>query len=170
MPPRGYGGLEAICSDLVDALVARGHDVNDRRRCAQHDPGARFVSTTETPQRQRLNESLPDVLHAARAHRVLAAGGFDVIHDHTNPGPLTAGLHQAPTVVTVHGAVDGELGDYLAVLGDTVQLVAISDDQRASRPDLGWLSTVHNGVDPATVYSGAFGSPAEPTADPGPEG
>lgn len=27
LPLRGYGGIEAVCAGLADALVARGHDV-----------------------------------------------------------------------------------------------------------------------------------------------
>jgi hypothetical protein len=27
IPPRGYGGIEAVCATLVDGLVRRGHDV-----------------------------------------------------------------------------------------------------------------------------------------------
>jgi glycosyltransferase involved in cell wall biosynthesis len=151
MPPRGYGGLETIVSALVDALVERGHDVTLIGAGRSTGTRARFVSTFAAPQFPRLNESLPDVLHAALAHRIIAAGDFDVIHDHTTPGPLAAGRHAPPTVVTVHGLVDGELGDYLDALAGTVHPVAISDDQRRSRPELPWLATVHNGVQAADV-------------------
>jgi len=49
-------------------------------------------------------------------------------------------------VVTVHGPVEGELGDYYRALGPGVNLVAISHDQRQARPDLPWLATVHHGM------------------------
>jgi glycosyltransferase involved in cell wall biosynthesis len=88
-------------------------------------------------------------LHAARVNRLLREGDFDVVHDHTVGGPLTAALRAAPTVVTVHGPADGELGDFYAALDDSIHLVAISNDQRRRRPELPWVGTVHNGVDPA---------------------
>jgi hypothetical protein len=70
-----------------------------------------------------------------------------LVHDHTLAGPLLAAGRPVPTVVTAHGPVDGELGDYYRQLGDRVALVAISDIQRRSAPDLPWMATVHNGID-----------------------
>jgi glycosyltransferase involved in cell wall biosynthesis len=146
LPPRGYGGLEMICAALVDGLVDRGHDVTVYGAGERHGTKARFVSTAPTLQYPRLGESMPDVLHAARANELIQAGDFDVVHDHTTPGALTASRLTTPTVITVHGAVDGELGDYYAAAPDAVNLVAISHAQRAVRPDLNWIATVHNGV------------------------
>ncbi|OLB66979.1 MAG: hypothetical protein AUI10_01230 [Actinobacteria bacterium 13_2_20CM_2_72_6] len=71
-----------------------------------------------------------------------------MIHDHSVCGPLTAASRSVPTVVTVHGPVRGEAGDFFAALGDSVRLVAISRSQRAERPGLPWIGTVHNAVDP----------------------
>jgi glycosyltransferase involved in cell wall biosynthesis len=88
------------------------------------------------------------VMHAARVNRLLRDGDFDVVHDHSTGGPLNAALRAAPTVVTVHGPADGELGDYYAELADCLHLVAISNDQRRRRPELPWVGTIHNGVDP----------------------
>ena len=61
-------------------------------------------------------------------------------------GPLVAAGRDVPTVVTVHGPVAGELGEYYRQLGTTVSLVAISDRQRRIAPDLNWLATVHNAL------------------------
>jgi glycosyltransferase involved in cell wall biosynthesis len=146
LPPSGYGGLEAICAALVDALVDRGHDVTLFGAGQRSGTKGHFVSTVSTAQHRRLGESMPDVLHVARVTQLLAGAGFDVIHDHTVPGPLVAGRRASPTVVTVHGAVDGELGDYYEAVGGDVRLVAISHDQRSVRPDLPWIATVHNGM------------------------
>jgi hypothetical protein len=42
IPPKGYGGIEAVVADLADALVGRGHDVT---LLGAGEPGtsARFV-------------------------------------------------------------------------------------------------------------------------------
>jgi glycosyltransferase involved in cell wall biosynthesis len=148
MPPRGYGGLEAIVSALVDALIDRGHDVTLFGAGPGSGTRASFVSTCPTTQSDRLGEALPELTHVARVQALLRAGDFDVIHDHTTAGPLAAGRLAAPTVATVHGPVDGELGDYLEAIGDTVGLVAISHSQRSHRPQLNWIATVHNGLNP----------------------
>jgi glycosyltransferase involved in cell wall biosynthesis len=79
-----------------------------------------------------------------QAQRV-ALGILDV-HDHSLAGPLVAGGRDAPTVVTVHGPVDSELGEYYRQLGTTASLVAISDRQRLVAPDLNWCAMVHHAL------------------------
>jgi glycosyltransferase involved in cell wall biosynthesis len=74
----------------------------------------------------------------------------DLVHDHTLAGPLLARGRAVPTVVTMHGPVAGEPGEYYRQLGDTVSLVAISAAQRRAAPDLAWRGTVHNAVDVAS--------------------
>jgi glycosyltransferase involved in cell wall biosynthesis len=149
LPPSGYGGIELICAALVDALCTRGHDVTVFGAGLRTGTAARFVSTVGEPQFGRLGEAMPDALHAARVSRLLADAQFDVIHDHSLSGPLTAGHRNAPTVVTVHGPAEGELGDYYAALGEHIHPVAISDSQRRQRPELRWAATIHNAIDPA---------------------
>jgi glycosyltransferase involved in cell wall biosynthesis len=135
-----------ICSALIDGLVDRGHDVTLFGAGTRTATKAEFVSTVKELQYPRLGETMPDVLHAARVNRLLASGDFDVIHDHTTPGALAGGRVATPTVVTVHGAVDGEFGEYYEAIGDAVRLIAISHSQRAVRPTLPWIATVHNGI------------------------
>jgi len=151
LPPSGYGGLEVIVSALVDGLVELGHEVTLFGAGTRTRTPARFVSTDPQLQYPRLGELMPAVLHTARVNRLLAAGDFDVVHDHTTDGPMTAPVRRIPTVVTVHGPVDGEFGDYFEALGDTVRLVAISEAQRALRPRLAWAGTVHNALPDAAI-------------------
>jgi len=147
VPPAGYGGIEAICATLVDALTAHGHEVTLFGAGRASRTVARFASTMPEVQHRRIGEELPAALHTARVNRLLAAGRFDVIHDHTVVGPLTAAQRPAPTVVTLHGPACGELGDVFASVGGPASLVAISQAQRSARPDLPWLATVYHGVD-----------------------
>jgi glycosyltransferase involved in cell wall biosynthesis len=149
LPPHGYGGVEAMCAALVDTLAERGHDVTVFGAGRRRGGAGSFVSTTAQPQYARLGEVMPAALHAARVDALLRDGEFDVVHDHSVCGPLTAASRSAPTVVTVHGPVRGEAGDFFAALGDSVRLVAVSQSQRAERPGLPWIGTVHNAVDPA---------------------
>jgi glycosyltransferase involved in cell wall biosynthesis len=96
---------------------------------------------------EHLGEALPEVVNAARVHGLLGtAEHFDVVHDHTLAGPLLAPGRQVPTVVTVHGPT-GDLGDVYRPLASKAHLVAISQAQRRSAPDLNWVGTVHNGID-----------------------
>ncbi|HVT22853.1 MAG TPA: glycosyltransferase family 4 protein [Mycobacteriales bacterium] len=150
VPPDGYGGVEALVADLVDALVDRGHHVTLIGAGTHGTAAQRFLQTSGHPPADRLGEVLPEIAHAARVAELLEECDVDVVHDHTAAGPLLARGRLTPTVVTVHGPVDGVESTYYRALGDTVRLVAISDAQRALAPDLCWAATVHNAIDVAT--------------------
>ena len=147
VPPVGYGGVENMCADLVDGLVARGHEVSLIGAGRSGTQADRFVATYAEPPSGRLGEPLPEVLHTAAAGRALERLDVDLVHDHTLAGPLLARGRHVPTVVTMHGPVLGEPGEYYRELAGTVDLVAISHAQRRAAPDLAWRGTVHNAVD-----------------------
>ena len=152
VPPKGYGGTEAVVADLADALTARGHDVT---LLGAGEPGtaARFVPLWDTTQCDRLGEPYPEVMHALKVRRAISAiasdTGVDVVHDHTFAGVLNAPVYRAlglPTVATVHGPIDDDLAPYYRQLGEDVGLIAISDRQRDLAPDLNWVGRVHNAL------------------------
>lgn len=147
LPPQGYGGIELVLAKLVDALVERGHEVT-LVGAGRNGTKARFRRTYATPQYPHLGEPLPEVVHAAATAEILETLDVDVVHDHTLAGPLLARGRSVPTVVTVHGPVDGEPARYYEHLGTSVHLVAISDAQRRFAERLHWAATVHNAVDP----------------------
>jgi glycosyltransferase involved in cell wall biosynthesis len=148
LPPAGYGGIESVVADLVNQLSDRGHRVllvGAGRRLTR---AARFRATFDAPPAaQRLGTPVPEVIHAARAAVILRTAAVDLVHDHTLAGPLLAYGRTMPTVVTMHGPVVGELGEYYAALGDAIGLVAISAAQRRLNPTLNWVGTVHNAID-----------------------
>jgi glycosyltransferase involved in cell wall biosynthesis len=154
IPPPAYGGIEAMVAGLVDGLVGRGHHVTLVGAGRPGTRAQRYVAVYEEPPTARLGSPLPEVVHAAAAAAALDAEEIDVVHDHTLAGPLLAGRRAAPTLVTAHGAVDGETGDYLAHLGGSVDVVAISRAQQRRRRDINWISAVHNAVDVASFPLG----------------
>jgi glycosyltransferase involved in cell wall biosynthesis len=157
VPPPAYGGIEAMVADLVDGLVARGHDVTLIAAGSPGTPAQRSIATYPDPPSRRLGDPMPEVLHAATAACALDGMEVDVVHDHTLAGPLLARGRRVPTVVTAHGPVTGEPGDYLARLGTTIDLVAISEAQRRLRPEINWLATIHHGIDVASYPLGSGG-------------
>ncbi|MEU7939910.1 glycosyltransferase family 4 protein [Microbispora bryophytorum] len=144
VPPRTYGGIEAVTAALVHGLRARGHQVTVIGAGREVD-----LRTYDEPPSARIGEPFPEVVHAAEAARLLRGLDVDVVHDHSLAGPLTAAGRLVPTVVTCHNDVSGELGDYYRSLGADVSLVAISASQRAAAPGLNWVGRVHNAVDVA---------------------
>ncbi|GGO05025.1 glycosyl transferase [Microbispora rosea subsp. aerata] len=142
IPPRTYGGIEAVTAGLVGGLRARGHRVTVIGAGRGVD-----LRTYDEPPSDRIGESYPEVVHAAEAARLLRGLEVDVVHDHSLAGPLTAAGRPTHTVVTCHNDVSGELGGYYRSLGADVSLVAVSSAQRAHAPGLNWVGRVHNAVD-----------------------
>ncbi len=146
VPPAAYGGIEAVVADLVDTLVDYGHEVTLLGVGRHATRAQRFIATDDCESPDRLGELMPELVHAARAASILDLLDADVIHDHTMAGPLTALGRLTPTIVTAHGAVTGDRGDFYRALGGSVGLIAISDAQRRTAPDLPWIATVHNAI------------------------
>ena len=146
IPPKGYGGIEAVVAQLADGLVDRGHDVT---LIAAGGSGtkATLMTTFDDPQWERLGRAEPELLHAARVSEHLAELGPDIVHDHSAAGPAFVRDRSFPTVVTSHGPATGDWGEYLAAGGDGMYLVAISQAQIDLTPDLPWRAVVHNSLD-----------------------
>ncbi len=148
LPPKGYGGTEAVVAALVDELVKRGHDVTLVGAGRNGTKAQHFVASYQVPPSAELGRSaMPEAIHAAEAARALEGLDLDVVHDHSLCGPLLARSRSIPTVCTMHGPVTGENGDYYSRLGTSVSLVAISEAQRRMAPRMHWAGMVHNAVD-----------------------
>ncbi|GAA1305351.1 glycosyltransferase family 4 protein [Saccharothrix xinjiangensis] len=146
LPPCAYGGIEAMCADLVDRLVARGHEVVLVGVGRNGTAAREFFATSDVPSADHLGQGLPELVHALALLDILSGMDVDVVHDHSMAGPLLARGRDVPTVVTAHGPVTGQMGRYYRGLGDSVQMVAISHAQRAAAADLNWVGTAHNAV------------------------
>jgi glycosyltransferase involved in cell wall biosynthesis len=146
VPPAGYGGVEAVMADLIDALVAGGHHITLIGAGSHGTAAQEFLTTYDVPVPGQLGEPLPEILNAARVAKALSTVEVDLVHDHTVAGPLLAAGREVPTVVTAHGPVSGDLGRVYQELGPALHLVALSETQRAAAPDLPWVATVHNAI------------------------
>jgi len=147
LPPAGYGGLERVCASLIDGLADLGHEVTLFGTGTRTGTKARFVSTDPKLQYPRLLEAMPELVHVTQVNEILDRENFDIVHDHTTVGPVTAAQRRTPTVVTVHSNPVGEVAAYLSRVDKTVSLVAISHAQRRVAPQLAWHSTIHHGIE-----------------------
>lgn len=147
VPPRGYGGIEAVVGPLVDQLTLLGHEVVLVGAGASGTHAALFAPSYSVAPSSLLGTPVPEMLHAAFAAETFAREGVDIVHDHSLAGPLLALGRGVPTVVTMHGEVTGDLGRYYELLGSAVHLVAISAAQRRLNPRLNWVATVPNAID-----------------------
>lgn len=150
VPPQGYGGIELVVALLARELRRRGHRVTVFG-AEGSEPGVRVLAPRQwstalghPEERQR------SIAYAARVlETVVELDAVDVIHDHSGAITLLglAWLGVAPVVHTIHGALSAVDREMYAELGERVGMVAISNAQRASAPDVPWLATVHNAVD-----------------------
>ena len=147
LPPRGYGGIEAVVTELVNQLTANGHHVTLVGAGRNGTDAQQFYPVFDVPPSERLGTAVPEMISAAATAEILDGLDVDVVHDHSLAGPLLARGRSVPTVVTMHGPVDGEQGEYYSQLGPSVHVVAISDAQRRLNPDINWVGTVHNAID-----------------------
>jgi glycosyltransferase involved in cell wall biosynthesis len=150
VPPDGYGGIETVVALLVDGLVQRGHDVTLIGVGQQATRGG-FRATYERPQSDRLGDAMAELTHAVRVDTLLEELRPDIVHDHSAAGVAMSRHRRVPTVITSHGPVTGEWGDYLAAADEAVGLVAISRSQVDLSPQLRWRGVVHNAFDPTAI-------------------
>ncbi len=146
VPPRAYGGTERIVHGLVTELDRRGHEVTTFASGDSVVPG-RHIETVPEALRPLgyAGDSLPymqQTLHEVLAH----AGEFDIIHAHLEwASLLLARVSPVPVVTTFHGRLDLPWAEGL-FRDPPAGLVAISDNQAGTHPDVPWASVVHNGL------------------------
>ncbi|GAS97105.1 glycoside hydrolase family protein [Mycolicibacterium canariasense] len=153
IPPKAYGGTEAVVAELADALTSRGHHVTVIGAGDGSGTSADFLPVWDKTIPERLGQPYPEVMHALKVRdavmKLAVDEGVDIVHDHTMAGPLNAWLYGAlglPTVVTVHGPLDDDLLPFYRHLKKDAGLIAISDRQRELAPDLNWVGRVHNSL------------------------
>lgn len=148
VPPERYGGIELVVAQLADGLTERGHDVTLFASGGSRTK-ARLVSYYDTPPgtEKLITDPLTELPHSLNAYA--QASGFDLIHEHSFPVGASIGAHLArpPVVHTLHGpTTDPRSKEVYDIIGRTLNLVTISDAQRAGAPDLNYVATVYNGI------------------------
>jgi glycosyltransferase involved in cell wall biosynthesis len=148
VPPVGYGGIELIVSRLSDELVRRGHEVT---LFASGDSETLGELRSVVPQALRLDESIvePGVYDLLQMKNLMeCAMEFDLIHFHTGFSalPWAQGLDR-PIVHTTHGGFSEDNVKLFNQYRHQLYL-SISNAQRRFAPELNYVSTVYNGIDP----------------------
>lgn len=147
VPPAGYGGTERVVAALTAELVRRGHQVTVFAS-GDSDVPCELIPTVPVALRTTGFSGDPVGFFANTALQVLARiDAFDVVHSHLDfAGLVMAARSPRPVVTTFHGRLDLPFAaSALALAGPG--LVAISQAQAASHPDVPWAGVVHNGLD-----------------------
>ena len=146
VPPLAYGGTERIVHGLVVELHRRGHHVTTFASGDSEIPGEHVATV---PEALRPTGYLGD--HAPWFQLTIRevvdrAADFDIIHSHLEwMSLLLAGVAPIPVVSTFHGRLDLPWAE--ALLRDAPRgLVAISENQASTHPEVAWEAVVHNGL------------------------
>jgi len=146
VPPPGYGGIEEVIDNLARGLTALGHDVRLFTVGKSTCPVSRrwlYRSPAEP-----IGDHFREAAHVAAAYQALADA--DIIHDHTELGPLLAGrrgISHPPVVTTVHGPVIPQNRRMLAETARHASVVAVSRAHARSFGDIPVAAVIHHGID-----------------------
>ncbi len=156
VPPRAYGGTEAVIAELAVALSAAGHDVILAAASDSTVP-VPLLPGTAPADPERIGVDLPELRHVALAYGAFDELGVDVVHDHTIIGPLYRYRGRAPVVTTAHGIFDDEAIDVYRRISVDTAIVAISHRQAELARPVPIHAVVHHGIDPTTIPVGNGG-------------
>lgn len=163
VPPQGYGGIERVVFDLVEALTDEGCEVvlcapagsETRARLIPNVPGPLGLDMTEAEKSRLFKQA------SRAAYRIALEIGADLIHDHTDYIPARG--FPIPIVRTIHGpATVAALQNARRMSRHGDALVAISHRQREiferkahTRWDAGQalniVDVIHNPIDVAAA-------------------
>ena len=146
VPPPAYGGSEEVIDNLARGLTALGHDVRLFTIGESTCPVPRqwlYRSPAEP-----IGAIAPEAAHVLAAYDTLA--DTDIIHDHTELGPLLAGrrgIARQPVVTTIHGPVTARNRRALAQIARHASIAAISRAHARSFGDIPVAAVIHHGID-----------------------
>jgi glycosyltransferase involved in cell wall biosynthesis len=152
IPPRTYGGIEAVVHLLDRALAARGHDMillasGGSLSCGRLVPLTDAPITADGRERDPADTAACKEMAARRAARLLAGLDADVIlnHawrliDHLDPLPC-------PVVTTVHYPLDTDPYRSLFLARPEATYVSVSWSQQRAVDSLRFAGNIYNGID-----------------------
>ncbi|HET7583846.1 MAG TPA: glycosyltransferase family 4 protein [Gemmatimonadaceae bacterium] len=144
VPPRDYGGTELVIYELVEGLVARGHDVT---LFATGDSAVSGELRYLYGEAQWPPDVMTEINHTTWALQQVLEEDFDVVHAHSAGVLAYARLTPTlPLVYTMHHVRDEALSAFYRYFPDA-HYVAISHDQARREITLPQVTVVHHGLD-----------------------
>lgn len=152
-PPlgNGFGAQEYLTYEIAEGLKKKGHDVT-LFASGDSKTSANLVSVSEKqvidlhPADNKIKDIF-ELINISQAYKM--AGQFDIIHNHLLPYSLVfTDLFNTPTVHTLHHQIYRPSHFYIYKRYKGQNFISISEAQRKVLPELNYISTVYNGIDP----------------------
>ncbi len=154
VPPIAYGGTELMLDMLARGLDQAGHQVVLFTTGDSTCPvPKKFL--LENSEGMKMGTMLIEIGHGVAAYEQI--GDVDIIHDHTNVGPLCSmNMVDVPVVTTNHGPFQWDTMDYWrGISARNIPIVAISKDQASHADrDIKVSSIIHHGIDASRIPQG----------------
>jgi glycosyltransferase involved in cell wall biosynthesis len=154
VPPPAYGGTESVIDELTRGLLAGGHEVVLAAAANSACPVALVPGTDPAPEDAGIHaDAVGEMRHVLTSYAAMA--DMDIVHDHTNIGPLSRHSPGRYRVVTTnHGPFDARLSPLYGAMRD-VAIIAISQHQAATAQGVPIAAVIHHGLDLSTIPVGA---------------
>ncbi len=152
VPPPKYGGTERVVRNLVNELVAKGHDVTlyasgDSKTAAKLIPGTpravRKMPQAHNPKiRQSINlQALVNAVHHMSQQK------YDIVHNNFGWETLWfKDMLTCPILTTLHFTDGNDFEKHMAHIHKNSPFISISRAQRKQNPGLNYIATIHNSV------------------------
>jgi glycosyltransferase involved in cell wall biosynthesis len=147
VPPRAYGGIEAVVDTLARGLLGAGHEVLLHASAESTCPVRRTTSAAAATSILGAAGSIAELRHVVTGYEAMCDWGPDVVHDHTVFGPTFALRTGLPVVTTCHGPFVTETLDCYRAIAAEVPIVAISHHQASTAGPIPIAAVIHHGVD-----------------------
>jgi len=154
-PGFGFGAQEYLAYELAEGLVKKGHEVTIFASADSKTSG-KLVSVAPTgvgvmPSSDKKIKDMFELMNIHEAYKM--SEKFDIIHNQLLPyGLLYADLFKTPTVHTLHHVIYKDRSDiHLYQKFAKQNFISISHAQQKIMPELNYINTVYNGIDP-TFY------------------
>jgi glycosyltransferase involved in cell wall biosynthesis len=153
VPPRAYGGIEAVIDRLARGFIDAGHEVLLAAPANSSCPVPRVAGTEDADEEAPLcSDTNTELRHAITSYDAMS--DMDLIHDHTASGPLMRRWNRStPVVTTLHGPFDPKLAPIYGAFRD-VSVIAISHHQATTAVGVRVARVIHHGIDMAAVPEG----------------
>ena len=146
VPPRAYGGTERVVFELVQELDRRGHEVTTFASGDSQVPGHHVATVPEALRPSGYTGDASPYFYLTMRAVLDRMADFDIVHSHLEwASVLLARISSVPVVSTFHGRLDLPWAD--ETFGPPTRgLVAISNNQASTHPNVDWAGIVHNGL------------------------
>ncbi len=146
-PPRHYGPWEQVASNIAEGLIQNGIDVTLFATGDSITAGKLDAICEQGYEESRDQDAkVLECLHISNLME--KASEFDLIHNNFDFLPLTySALIKTPVITTIHGFSSPKIVPVYKKYNSIGHYVSISNADRS--PDLDYLATVYNGLNPA---------------------